>query len=126
QGDRAPDQGLEGARAGLDPGGPGPRGRQEPRRPPEDHRDAERKGSRHRAPVHELPQRLTVDQHGRSRRPPPNPPRSETARRSRPPVPRTDQHDRAREHLALAAAMYRDMGMSYWLANAGGVRRELE
>jgi len=39
---------------------------------------------------------------------------------------RTDQHDRAREHLALATAMYRDMGMSYWLANGERVRRELE
>jgi len=39
---------------------------------------------------------------------------------------RTGERDRAREHLALAAAMYRDVGMSYWLANAERVRSELE
>jgi len=39
---------------------------------------------------------------------------------------RTGERDRALEHLALAAALYRDMGMSYWLANAERVRSELE
>jgi len=39
---------------------------------------------------------------------------------------RTAQRDRAGEHLTLAAAMYRDIVMSYWLANAERVQRELE
>jgi class 3 adenylate cyclase/tetratricopeptide (TPR) repeat protein len=31
---------------------------------------------------------------------------------------RTGQHDQAREHLANATTMYRDMGMTYWLEQA--------
>src|SRR6185369_14548914 len=58
QGDRAPHQGLQGPGAGLDPGRPGARGREEPRRSPEDHRADQGKGSRHRAAVHELSKRL--------------------------------------------------------------------
>ena len=34
---------------------------------------------------------------------------------------RTGERDRAGEHLAVATAMYREMGMGYWLASA---RRE--
>jgi tetratricopeptide (TPR) repeat protein len=30
----------------------------------------------------------------------------------------TDTHEQAREHLTAAAAMYRDMGMTYWLEKA--------
>jgi transcriptional regulator with AAA-type ATPase domain/tetratricopeptide (TPR) repeat protein len=38
---------------------------------------------------------------------------------------RTDRHEPAREHLNTAVAMYRDMGMSYWLLNAERERTEL-
>jgi hypothetical protein len=31
---------------------------------------------------------------------------------------RTDKREHAREHLATATTMYRDMGMSYWLEKA--------
>jgi len=31
---------------------------------------------------------------------------------------RTDKREQAREHLATATAMYRDMGMTYWLEKA--------
>ena len=31
---------------------------------------------------------------------------------------RTDQRDQARKHLAIATAMYREMGMTYWLEQA--------
>ena len=31
---------------------------------------------------------------------------------------RTDQTDRACEHFTMAAAMYRDMGVAYWLEKA--------
>jgi hypothetical protein len=31
---------------------------------------------------------------------------------------RTDKRDPAHEHLATAATMYRDMGMTYWLEKA--------
>jgi hypothetical protein len=31
---------------------------------------------------------------------------------------RTDKREQAREHLATATTMYRDMGMTYWLEQA--------
>jgi hypothetical protein len=31
---------------------------------------------------------------------------------------RTDKREQAREHLATATAMYREMGMTYWLTKA--------
>jgi hypothetical protein len=31
---------------------------------------------------------------------------------------RTDKREQAREHLATATTMYRDMGMTYWLEKA--------
>jgi class 3 adenylate cyclase/tetratricopeptide (TPR) repeat protein len=37
---------------------------------------------------------------------------------------RTDQRDQAREHLAIATTMYRDMGMTYWLEQAEAEMRE--
>jgi tetratricopeptide (TPR) repeat protein len=33
---------------------------------------------------------------------------------------RAGEHEKAREHLALAATMYREMGMAYWLKQAEG------
>jgi tetratricopeptide (TPR) repeat protein len=39
---------------------------------------------------------------------------------------RTDKREQAREHLGTAAAMYRDMGMRYWLARAERERSDLE
>jgi hypothetical protein len=38
---------------------------------------------------------------------------------------RTDRYEPAREHLNTAVAMYRDMGMSYWLLNAERERTEI-
>jgi class 3 adenylate cyclase/tetratricopeptide (TPR) repeat protein len=38
---------------------------------------------------------------------------------------RTDKRERAREHLATATAMYRDMGMTYWLEKAEAEKPEL-
>jgi class 3 adenylate cyclase/tetratricopeptide (TPR) repeat protein len=38
---------------------------------------------------------------------------------------RTDEHERAQEHLAAATTMYRDMGMTYWLEKAEAATREL-
>jgi len=38
---------------------------------------------------------------------------------------RTGEHEQAREHLATATAMYRDMGMTYWLEKAEVEMREL-
>jgi hypothetical protein len=32
---------------------------------------------------------------------------------------RTDRREQAREHLATATTMYREMGMTYWLEKAG-------
>jgi hypothetical protein len=32
---------------------------------------------------------------------------------------RTDKREQAREHLATATTMYREMGMTYWLEKAG-------
>jgi hypothetical protein len=32
---------------------------------------------------------------------------------------RTGQGEQAQEHLAAATTMYRDMGMTYWLEEAG-------
>src|SRR5947209_5872302 len=74
EGDRPPHQGHEAQGAGRDPGGPGPRLGQEPRRPPEGDRAPEGARPRHRGPVHELPQRLTPERsptmrRGGSRRP---------------------------------------------------------
>src|SRR5262249_17536605 len=37
---------------------------------------------------------------------------------------RTGRREAAREHLATAAAMFRDMGMDYWLARAEEEREE--
>jgi hypothetical protein len=34
------------------------------------------------------------------------------------------RHEQAREHLATAMAMYREMGMTYWLEKAEAERRE--
>jgi hypothetical protein len=38
---------------------------------------------------------------------------------------RTDKREWAREHLATAMAMYRDIGMTYWLEKAEAERTEL-
>jgi uncharacterized protein HemY len=38
---------------------------------------------------------------------------------------RTDKREHAREHLAAATTMYRDMGMTYWLEKAEAEVREL-
>jgi uncharacterized protein HemY len=38
---------------------------------------------------------------------------------------RTDKREQAREHLAAATTMYRDMGMTYWLEKAEAEVREL-
>jgi class 3 adenylate cyclase/tetratricopeptide (TPR) repeat protein len=38
---------------------------------------------------------------------------------------RTDKREQAREHLANAATMYRDMGMTYWLEKAEAETRDL-
>jgi tetratricopeptide (TPR) repeat protein len=38
---------------------------------------------------------------------------------------RTDKRDQAREHLATATTMYREMGMTYWLEKAEAEMREL-
>jgi class 3 adenylate cyclase/tetratricopeptide (TPR) repeat protein len=38
---------------------------------------------------------------------------------------RTDKHEQAREHLATATTMYREMGMAYWLEKAEAEVREL-
>jgi hypothetical protein len=38
---------------------------------------------------------------------------------------RTDRRDQAREHLTTATAMYRDMGMTYWLEKAEAEMRQL-
>jgi uncharacterized protein HemY len=38
---------------------------------------------------------------------------------------RTGKHEQAREHLTAALTMYREMGMTYWLAKAGTEMREL-
>jgi uncharacterized protein HemY len=39
---------------------------------------------------------------------------------------RTHKREQAQEHLATAMTMYRDMGMSYWLAKAEAERGELQ
>jgi hypothetical protein len=33
---------------------------------------------------------------------------------------RTDKREQARDHLATATTMYREMGMTYWLEKGGG------
>ena len=38
---------------------------------------------------------------------------------------RTGQREQAQEHLTSAAAMYREMGMTYWLEQAETEMREL-
>jgi hypothetical protein len=38
---------------------------------------------------------------------------------------RTDKREQAQEHLTTAIAMYRDMGMTYWLEKAEAEMREL-
>jgi tetratricopeptide (TPR) repeat protein len=38
---------------------------------------------------------------------------------------RTRKREQARDHLTTATAMYREMGMTYWLEKAGGEMREL-
>ena len=38
---------------------------------------------------------------------------------------RTDKREQAREHLATATTMYREMGMTYWLEQAETETREL-
>ena len=38
---------------------------------------------------------------------------------------RTDQREKAREHLTTATTMYREMGMMYWLEQAETELREL-
>jgi tetratricopeptide (TPR) repeat protein len=38
---------------------------------------------------------------------------------------RTDKREQAQEHLATATAMYRDMGMTYWLEKAEAEMGEL-
>jgi tetratricopeptide (TPR) repeat protein len=38
---------------------------------------------------------------------------------------RTDKREQAREHLATATTMYREMGMTYWLEKAEAAVREL-
>ena len=55
QGDRAPHQGQQDPGAGLDPGEPGARLRQEPGRPAGHHRPGQGQGPGDRAAVHELP-----------------------------------------------------------------------
>jgi tetratricopeptide (TPR) repeat protein len=37
---------------------------------------------------------------------------------------RTEKREQAQEHLATATAMYRDMGMTYWLEKAEAEMRE--
>ena len=37
---------------------------------------------------------------------------------------RTDKRSQAQEHLATATAMYRDMGMTYWLEKAATETRD--
>ena len=38
---------------------------------------------------------------------------------------RTGQHDQAREHLTTATAMYREMGMAFWLEQAAAGIKEM-
>ena len=38
---------------------------------------------------------------------------------------RTDKREQAQEHLATAATIYREMGMTYWLERAAAEVREL-
>jgi len=38
---------------------------------------------------------------------------------------RTDKREQAQEHLATAIAIFRDMGMTYWLEKAEAEMREL-
>jgi hypothetical protein len=38
---------------------------------------------------------------------------------------RTAKHEQARHHFTTATTMYRDMGMTYWLAKAEAEMREL-
>jgi hypothetical protein len=39
---------------------------------------------------------------------------------------RTDKREQAQEHLATARAMYREMGMTYWLEKAEAEMTNLE
>ena len=39
---------------------------------------------------------------------------------------RTDKREQARGHLATATAMYREMGMTYWLEKAEAEMAELK
>jgi hypothetical protein len=38
---------------------------------------------------------------------------------------RTNKREQAQEHLAIAAMMYREMGMTYWLEKAEAERKSL-
>jgi hypothetical protein len=38
---------------------------------------------------------------------------------------RTDRREQAQEHLTTATAMYREMGMAYWLEKAEAEMQEL-